>query len=52
MGNAGLFAYIQSKIAALGWRLFLWGSHLTEDAYRDQIYQQEALRELFSGKKD
>ena len=37
---------IKKFIAAIGWKLFIWGSGITEEDYWEAIYQQEkSIRE-------
>ena len=37
---------IKSLIATIGWKLFIWGSGITEEDYWEAIYQQEkSIRE-------
>lgn len=28
-------------LASFGWKLFIWGNHTTQEAYWEEIYEQE-----------
>lgn len=41
MGKQTIVEIFKEKIASIGWKLFLWGSELTEEEYFKQIHEQE-----------
>lgn len=41
MGKATIIGKIHDLVASIGWRLFLWGTRLTQEEYWRQIYEQE-----------
>ena len=43
MGPLSFKQLVKSFISNIGWRLFLWGSDLTEEQYINQLYEEESL---------
>lgn len=41
MRKQTLLEKLKSKIASLGWKLFLWGNSFKQEEYWERIYQQE-----------
>lgn len=41
METVPIITRIKQWIAGLGFKLFLWGNSTTEEAYWEEIYQQE-----------
>jgi hypothetical protein len=41
MGKESFIQRIKSRIASIGWKLFLWGNSYTEEQYWEMIYKQE-----------
>jgi hypothetical protein len=41
MKKETLLEKLKSKLASIGWKLFIWGNDFTEEEYWTRIYQQE-----------
>jgi len=41
MGKETIKEKIKEKIASIGWKMFLWGSNMTDEEYWKSIYEQE-----------
>lgn len=41
MKRRSISQIIKQFIASIGWRLFMWGNETNEEAYWEEIYQQE-----------
>lgn len=41
MGNKNLFETLKNKVSSIGWKMFIWGLGITQEEYRERIYQQE-----------
>jgi len=41
MGSAPIWERIRLWLGGIGWRVFLWGMGMDEDAYFTMVYEQE-----------
>lgn len=41
MGKRTIWSWVRGIIGGLGWKVFIWSLPMTEDEYREAIYQQE-----------
>jgi hypothetical protein len=53
MKRLSIIKKIKLFIGNIGWRLFLWGTDITENEYWSQVYEQEKIyREQFNDYED
>jgi len=41
MEKRTILELIKSRLASIGWKLFIWGNDFAEDEYFERVYQQE-----------
>jgi len=41
MKKENILEKIKTNIAALGWKIFLWGNTMSQEDYWERIYEQE-----------
>ena len=44
MGEPTLWDWLKRKIASAAWRVYLWGVELSEEQYRELVFQVETMR--------